>query len=436
MKNIRAAILATLILTTSAVAQGSSATSAGFDTHPMQEWGLSVFEDCGPSGPRFGHCLADLLSNTALEQGLEFTSRKGQSVFGRNFRLSSRMSLDNSSGLAGNLDAVIPLGFNSTRADEAKNAFFLQNGITSWRDSDGSHRNDIRYGVVYRFPVFDADILGISALNQESVERGHQRITLGMDYAGRWGIGYIQHFMPTTGWRTGRAGHEERARCGTELGARMTLTSTLSADLALGRWEAAGDDERSTRLDLNWRPHPWLAFAGGYESTNSSGSGSSDEDSRFSVVFRMPFGHTGQPQPRWRGLGIAANGDTSPSPWSPITSVGRISTVERAAVNPGSGGVSPDGISVRFLQDDATTGSRIGVRVSIPAPLSEDLRLVVRLAPGSGTNPAVPGVDFVDESREVTIRRNGVNADAWFQLLHNGDMQTARSLAVEVSKAG
>ena len=429
-----AAILTALFPVTNAVAQGNSDMSAGLDTHPMQEWGLSVFESCGPSGLRFGNCLSDLLANTVMEQAAEYTNRQGRSVFGQNFRLSNRMSLDSANGLAGNLDAVIPLGFNGNQADEAKNAFFLQNGITSWRDSDGSHRNDIRYGVVYRFPVFEADVLGFSVLNQESLERGHQRITMGMDYAGRWVTGYVQHFVPTTGWRPGRSGYEERARGGTELGARLALTSTLSADVAMGRWEVANDHERSGRLGLNWRPHPWLAFAGGYESTSTSGSGLSDEDSRLSVVFRMPLGNTGQPRPRWRGLGIAAGGETSHSLWSPIIGVGRISTLEQVAGADAGG--STDDISVQFLQDDATTGSRIGVRVSVPQPLSEDLRLVVRLVPGNGTNPAVPGEDFVDEPKEVTIRQNEVSADTWFQLLHNGDMQTARSLAVVVSKAG
>lgn len=434
IKSFLAAILAILFPVTNAVAQGKSHTSAEFDTHPMKEWGLSVFESCAPSGLEFGNCLSDLLANTVLEQAAAYTNRQGQSVFGQNFQLSSRMSLDSSSGLTGNLDAVIPLGFNGTLADEEDNAFFLQNGITSWRDSDGSHRNDIRYGVVYRFPVFKASVLGVSVLNQESLERGHQRTTMGMDYAGRWGTGYVQHFVPTTGWRPGRSGYEERARGGTELGARLELTSTLSADVALGRWETSNDHDRNTWLGLNWRPHPWLTFAGGYETTRSSGSGSSGEDSRISVVFRMPFGDSGQPRPRWRGLGVAVGGDSSPDLWSPITSVGSITTLEQAASTDAGG--SPDGISVQFLQDDATTGSRIGVRVSVPQPLSEDLRLVVRLVPGSGANPAVPGEDFVDVSREVTIRQNEASADTWFQLLYNGDMQTARSLAVEVSNAG
>ena len=434
MRNVLAAIAATLILTTNAVAQGNASTTVDSDTHPMQEWGMTAFENCGPSSLQFGDCLSGLLASTVLEHAAEYTNRQGQSVFGRNFQLSSRMSLDGSSGLAGNLDAVIPLGFNGTPEDEAENAFFFQNGVTSWRDSDGSHRNDIRYGVVYRFPVFEADVLGFSVLNQESMERGHQRLALGMDYAGRWGTGYVQHFEPTTGWMAGRAGHEERALGGTEIGARLSLTTTLSADVALGRWEAADGHDQNARLGLNWRPHRWLTLAGGYETNRPGGSGSSDDDSRLSVVFRMPLGHTGQSRPRWEGLGVAASGDTSPNLYSPIASVGRISTLEQEAS--ADAGVTPDGVSVRFLQSDAATGSRIGVRVSVAEPVSESLRLVVRLVPGSGADPAVPGVDFVDESREVTIERNGTSADAWFQLLHNGDMQTARSLAVEVSSAG
>ena len=82
------------------------------------------------------------------------------------------------------------------------------------------------------------------------------------------------------------------------------------------------------------------------------------------------------------------------------------------------------------------SGSRIGVRVSVPEPLSAGLQLVVRLVPGSGADPAVPGEDFVDEPQDVTVSQGEVSADAWFHLLYNPDMQTARSLSVQVSLAG
>ena len=59
----------------------------------------------------------------------------------------------------------------------------------------------------------------------------------------------------------------------------------------------------------------------------------------------------------------------------------------------------------------------------------------MRLVPGSGDNPAVPSEDFVDEPHYLTIQQGELSADAWLQLLHNADMQTARSLAVEVAPA-
>ena len=83
----------------------------------------------------------------------------------------------------------------------------------------GFRRNDVRLGTAFRFasPGFaGADVWGASALMQQNVERGHQRLVVGADFAGRWGEASLQHFVPTTDWRPGRAGYEERALGGTE----------------------------------------------------------------------------------------------------------------------------------------------------------------------------------------------------------------------------
>ena len=430
--------------------EDAHAEDAGTD--PLMEWGLRTAAGCGTSDAGFGHCVADLLSDKAIERAAHLATRGGRSAFGERFQVAGRMTLDPSGGLTGDLDAVLPLGPASAATDGpgAETAFFLQPGITSWRGGDGTRRNDVRLGMVWRFPVSVSDVAGLSLLYQENLERDHQRVALGADYAGRRGTGYVSHHLPTTGWRPGRPGHEERARGGTELGARMTLTSTLSADAAMGRWDDDSGHAWNARIGTGWRPHPWMSFGVGYE-TGYVGSGSLEDGPRVSVAFRIPFGNGGRgsARPRWEGLGIAGNAEAPPNPWMPITTVGRIATLERAvptvvvrssALRDATGSADavtlPEGVTAGFLQDDATSGSRIGVRVSIPEPLSTDLRLVVRLVPGSGTNPAVPGEDFVDEPQDVTISRGEVSADAWFQLLHNAGMQSARSLSVEVSLAG
>ena len=420
-------------------------------TDPLTEWGLRIEEGCGSSGARFGHCLADLFSDTAIERVAHLATRGGRSAFGERFQVSSRMTLDPSGGLTGDLDAVLPLGPASAGEDEpgADTAFFLQPGITSWRGGDGTRRSDVRLAMVHRFPVSVSDVVGLSLLYQANLQHDHKRVALGVDYAGRWGTGYGSHYMPTTGWRPGRPGYEERARGGTELGARMTLTSTLSADVAMGRWDDDSGHAWNARLGVGWRPHPWMSFGVGYE-TNYVGSGSLEDGSRVSAALRIPFGNDGRgsSRPRWEGLGIARSAEVPPNPWAPIRTAGRIATLERTvptlvrsaalmdATASADAVTEPESVTAEFLQDDATSGSRIGVRVSVPEPLSAGLHLVVRLVPGSGADPAVPGEDFVDEPQDVTISQGEVSADAWFQLLYNSDMQSARSLSVEVSLSG
>ena len=56
-----------------------------------------------------------------------------------------------------------------------------------------------------------------------------------------------------------------------------------------------------------------------------------------------------------------------------------------------------DGVTVRFLQPSTPTGGTVEVEVALSAPATTDVRLSVRLAPGSGDDPAVAGVDYVDE---------------------------------------
>ena len=94
-----------------------------------------------------------------------------------------------------------------------------------------------------------------------------------------------------------------------------------------------------------------------------------------------------------------------------------------------------DGAQIQFLQDSADTGGQIVVQVTLPGPVSEDTRVYVRLMPGDGDNPAVPGEDYVDEAIEVLIASGQSTGTATIELLHNPDMTEVRSLSAVVVSA-
>ena len=91
--------------------------------------------------------------------------------------------------------------------------------------------------------------------------------------------------------------------------------------------------------------------------------------------------------------------------------------------------------SVRFLQDSAYSGDEVGLEVTLPAVTSGDLDVVVTFAPGTGDNPAVPGVDYVDEPIPVTIPAGTSSAIVTVQLPLNSGLNEARSLSVTVTLA-
>ena len=385
---------------------------------------------------RGADCIGNRVGGLLLDEAARFMTEQGRAVFGENFRLVHRMTwAPFGDGLAGNLDMVVPLAQTGAGVDEPHGSvFFLQHGVTRWVDKHGSRRNDLRLGTAFRFahPSFaDAGVVGVSALVQENVERGHQRLVVGTDYAGRWGVAELHHYIPTTDWRRGRSGYEERAAGGTELGLRLDLTTTVSFNTALGRWERDGTG-RSTvdgRLGIGWRPHPYFGLHA------RTGLGPDAESGSFMLSLNVPFGGPREPA-RWEGLGTSAMADTSgddPDMWRPVESVGRIQTIERAAQDSARGAGE---VSVRFLQSAAATGDTIELEVSLSAPASEDVRLSVRLVPGTGDNPAVPGVDYVAESEIVTIRRGSRSERVTFQLLDNPNLDSDRTLSVEVTRTG
>ena len=433
MGDFRRILTLAVVLSPALAAGPGHAASAITD----QAWDrASTCMTAAAGGPVGGaRCVGSRMGGLFLDEAVRFMTEQGRGTFGDNFSIAHRMAWSPfGGGLAGELDMVVPLA--SSGADDPEklsgSAFFLQHGVTRWTDEHGLRRNDLRLGTAFRFtlPSFaGADVFGVSTLVQENVERGHQRLVVGADYAGGWGVAAVHHYVPTTDWRRGRPGREERAIGGTELSLRFDLTTTLSLDTALGRWERdAGLRSRvDGRLGLDWQPHPYFRLDAG------TGFGPDAKSGSFLLSLNVPFGGSRKP-PKWEGLGAfglaaAASGSDL---WRPVENVGRIQTIERT-VEASSAGT--DDISVQFLQSSAASGDVVELEVSLSAAASEDVRLSVRLVPGAGDNPAVAGVDYVDETKTVTIRKGATSVQVSFQLLDNPDLASSRTLSVEVVRA-
>ena len=435
MSNIRG-ILAFAVILPFVFAKPSFAAG----TVPEQAWDRTATCLSPLSGDMAGgaRCVGNRMGRLLLDEAVRFMSEQGRATFGENFRLVHRMSWSPfGSGLAGELDMVVPLAaVGAARIDADVNtlhgsAFFLQHGVTRWTDKHGARRNDMRLGTAFRFmlPSFAGeDVLGASALVQQNVEWGHQRFVFGTDYAGRWGGAALHHYIPTTDWRPGRSGYEERAVGGTEFSLHFDLTSTVTLDSALGRWERddLGRSAVDGRVGLGWRPHPYLRFDA------STGFGPEADSGAFRLSLNVPFGGS-RKTPKWEGLGTLGIADArrDADMWRPVDNVGRIRTIERTAQR----NVQDGDVSARFIQSSASSGDEIEVEVSLSAPASEDVQLTVRLAPGSGDNPAVPGEDYVDEPATVTIREGATSERVTFQLLDNPGLSTQRTLSVDVTRA-
>ena len=379
-------------------------------------------------------CVANRALTGLLGKSLRLAEEQGQALFGRNFHIENRLSLSaTGGGPRGDLDAVFPLhAFFAASGEEAERTLFLQSGVTRWTDDRGFRRNDMRYGLVHRLPVStrpDAGILGVSAFLQESIERGHQRVVTGLDYAGRWGTGSLSYYLPATDWQLGRPGFEERALEGMELNLRIDATDTVALNAAAGRWESDdGTDDWTTRAKLGfvWHPHPWLGLGSDWD-----GIGTGDGTLGVRAVVAIPFGGPKQSRPRWKGLGLAGGG-AAPSVsdvWRAVDNVGQIEFVEREVRgDPGAGA----GVQVRFLQTSAQSGSEFTLEVTSLRPVSGTTTVTVRLVPGSGDNPAEPGVDYSDAPIEVVIPSGATSGTATVRLLSNPDLSAPRSLSARV----
>ena len=417
---------------------GLSAAQADPAERLWEELQLHAAE-CGTAGAgsmsEGARCLFGNGLNFLLDESMRLAEEYGGNAFGQRFRAVGKPAFAPASGGTGpmaDLDVAIPFAGVQPSAGEkpSGSALFLQQGVTYWRDRAGSRRNDLRYGLVYRFRVSDrpdADILGLSVLQLHNAERQHRVFVSGIDYSGRWGTGSLRHFTPATGWRPERQGREERALGGAEFSARLDLTSTLGMS-ATGYRRESGDGSgrwnEGVRLGFGWRPHPWLQLGAGYDR-----SGGGDGALAFRIGFSMPLGSPSKP-PRWEGLGVTADGAAPDDSelWRPVEGDSRILTATRESA---SGLV--DGVEVRFLENTFESGDSILLEVVLPTAAPEDMRVEVRLVPGSGANPAVPGEDFVDEPVVLAIPAGAVSGTVSIQLLRNGDQQENRSLSATVS---
>lgn len=359
-------------------------------------------------------------ANQAIDGLVAAADAGGKRLFGRHFRLVSDLSHSTGQGITGDWDAVIPLGV-AAQPGGRRAAFFLQSGASHYR-ANGSSRRDNRYGGVWRFAASQApgaDIFGAWAFMQSSAEYGHQRLHFGGDYtAGRAQLS-LDYFLPLTDWRAARFGHQERAL---EIGT-VALRYAPARGLTLGaglsrRQDADGGRGFSTSglLDLAWRP-PQRAF-----SLNSAVTGIGG-DMALGFTFTLPLG-----APR-RDSAPRRHASALTDLYRPVAS-GKIEVAEREA--PDSSGVQVGGARVSFLQSSAGTGSRIQLQAKLPAAALQDTRIVVKLAPGDGPHPAVPGVDYKDAPIELLIRAGETTATATVMLINNPGMTAGRSLRIAV----
>ena len=340
---------------------------------------------CGTAGNESmsegARCLLGNGLDFLLGESMRLAGEYGGKAFGQQFRVAGSPAFSQDSGgagLTGDLDIVMPFaGGEPSAADgPSGSALFLQQGVTRWRDGSGSPRNDLRYGLVYRFRVSDrpdADILGLSVLQLHNAEQQHRVLVSGIDYSGRLGSGSLRHLSPATGWRSNRQGREERALGGTEFSTRLDLTSTLGMNATGYRRESGDGSGRRTdglRLGFGWRPHAWLQLGVGYDRSSRSEGALS-----FRIGFRMPLGSPSRP-PRWEGLGVAADGAAPGESelWRPVEGDSRILTATRESA---SGLV--DGAEVRFLEDTVESGGAIRLEVVLPSAAPEDIQVEVRL---------------------------------------------------------
>ena len=329
-----------------ALALGSLPTQADEQAAVPRDWGISMFgiENC------FGtlqyvqndftpatDCAIEQVFSSLADSALQFVERHGKAQFGEHFHIDRRLGLTASTGtLSADLDVILPLSaLSSTEGDTVTRAFFVQNGVTRWRDARGFQRSDVRLGAVHRHALFEEPgdgVIGASMFVQENLERGHARLVTGLEYLDRWGQGSLTYYMPTTDWRPGHHGYEERAIAGAELAYSADLTTTVHLRAAAGRWESqdgSGAWADRARLGLGWQPHPWFELQGGWDDV-----GAGDDSVALHASVSIPLGVLDRLDLRWEGLGRRdpeSRGSDVGAIWQSVDHVGQIEVIEREA---------------------------------------------------------------------------------------------------------
>ena len=332
-----------------ALAFGSLSAQAEEAQDVPSDWGISMFgiENCVGALQNTGNeltsvsdCAVDQVFSYLADSALQFVEAHGKAQFGEHFHIDRRLGLTASSGtLSADLDVVLPLtALSSVEDDAVTRSFFVQNGVTRWRDEHGFQRSDVRLGFVHRYALFeqpDDGVLGTSMFVQENLERGHARVVTGVEYLDRWGQGSLSYYMPVTAWRPGRYGYEERALEGVELGYGTDLTNTINLSAGAGRWQSKDGTDAwvdQGRLDVGWQPHPWFQLRGGWD-----GIGTGDDSMAVHASVSVPLGGDWSSM-RWEGLGqrdpSSRTGPDVGTMWRSADHVGEIEVAEREVQEP------------------------------------------------------------------------------------------------------